>query len=281
MKRFQLTLMALLLSVCLFAQDLQRVTSISYRPNDKALREQCVLDIIKPQNAKDMPVVVWFHGGGLTMADRNYMPKNVLDTNYIVVTVDYRLLKGDNTLDNCIDDAAASVAWVFDNISKYGGDPSKIVLSGHSAGAYLSNMIGLDKKWLAKYGKDPDKLLALIPFSGQVISHFAYRKQLGMSALQPSIDIYAPLYYVRPDAPPIVIITADREKELYGRYEEDAYFYRMLKLVGHPNVWLYELGGYTHVNMDEPACQILKDHLNKLLGKPDAYDIQQMYVKQM
>ena len=126
-------------------------------------------------------------------------------------------------------------------------------------------MVGLDKKWLAKYDKDPDDIAALIPFSGQVISHFAYRKSLGMSELQPSIDPYAPLFHIRKDAPPIIIVSGDRNMELYGRYEETAYFWRMLKLVGHEETYIYELQGYGHGNMAEPACQILKDHIKRIV----------------
>ena len=81
---------------------------------------------------------------------------------------------------------------------------------------------------------------------------------------QATIDQYAPLTYVRPDAPPIVIISGDRELELYGRYEEQAYFWRMLKLVGHKDVTLYEMQGYNHGEMPQPAYKILKDHIRRL-----------------
>ena len=78
------------------------------------------------------------------------------------------------------------------------------------------------------------------------------------------VDQYAPLTYVRPDAPPIVIISGDRELELYGRYEEQAYFWRMLKLIGHKDVTLYEMQGYDHGAMAQPAYYILKQHIKRL-----------------
>ena len=58
-------------------------------------------------------------------------------------------------------------------------------------------MIGLDKKWLKEYSIDADSLAGLIPFSGQVISHFSYRKMNGIDNLQPTIDEFAPLFHVR------------------------------------------------------------------------------------
>ena len=131
-------------------------------------------------------------------------------------------------------------------------------------------MLGLDKRWLKKYHVDADQLAGLIPFSGQAISHFSYRKMLGIPNLQPTIDEYAPLFHVRKDAPPIVLITGDRELELFGRYEENAYLWRMLKLVGHPDVRLYEIGGHGHGTMGEPAHHILKNHIKRILGDSSA-----------
>ena len=64
----------------------------------------------------------------------------------------------------------------------------------------------------------------------------------------------------------MLLVTGDREKELYGRYEENAYFWRMLKLVRHPDVTLHELQGFDHAGMAEPAMpllvQFVKDHEN-------------------
>ncbi len=62
----------------------------------------------------------------------------------------------------------------------------------------------------------------------------------------------------------MVIISADREQELYGRYEETAYFWRMLKLVGHPDVTIYELDGYNHSDMAVPAHAILKKNIQRI-----------------
>ena len=128
-------------------------------------------------------------------------------------------------------------------------------------------MLGLDKKWLNKYGIDADSISGLIPFSGQMISHFAYRDMNGIGNLQPTIDEYAPLFHVRKDAPPLVLITGDREQELFGRYEENAYMWRMMKLTGHPETYLYEIGGYDHGAMAEPAFHILHQHVKKILGE--------------
>ena len=118
-------------------------------------------------------------------------------------------------------------------------------------------MVGLDKQWLNRYGKDADLLAGIMPYSGQAITHYETRKMQGYSPLQPTIDALAPLYHVRKDCAPMLIISGDREMELYGRYEEQAYFWRMLKLTGHPDVTLYELDGYDHGGMCWPGLPLL------------------------
>ena len=89
---------------------------------------------------------------------------------------------------------------------------------------------------------------------------------MGIDHLQPVIDEYAPLYHVRKDAPPFVLITGDRELELFGRYEENAYLWRMMKLVGHMQTYLVEIGGYDHGSMAEPAFYILHQHVIRILN---------------
>ena len=224
-------------------------------PYSSKADERLRLDIHYPLDAEGCKVVVWYHSGGLTSGAKE-VPKVLQDRGLVVVGVGYRLLPG-VTIDECIDDAAEALAWVFKNIQRYGGDPAKIYVSGHSAGGYLTMMLGLDKSWLAKYGVDADSIKALIPFSGQAISHFAYRDMQGIPNLRPTIDRYAPLYHVRPDAPPLLLITGDREKELFGRYEENAYLWRLMQLVGHKATVLHELGGFDHGSMAAPAFNLL------------------------
>lgn len=242
------------------------VSDIQYKTGkDAYVKERCKLDVYYDKNLKDCPVVVWFHGGGLTGGHKE-LPAKLKNQGMVVVGVNYRLLPKVK-IDECLDDCAAAVAWVFKNVEKYGGDSKKIFVSGHSAGGYITTMLGLDKEWLNRYGIDANHIAGLIPFSGQMISHFAYRDMNGIGNLQPLVDKYAPLYHVRKDAAPLVLITGDRNIELFGRYEENAYMWRMMNLVGRPDTQLYELGGYGHGAMAQPAFHILIQTINKWLGK--------------
>ena len=154
------------------------VKDIPYRTTgDPYGLERCKLDVYYPENGKDFGTVVWFHGGGLSGGSK-FIPEELKNSGLAVVAVNYRLLPKCSIKD-CIDDAAAAVAWTFKTIEEYGGSRQRIFVSGHSAGGYLTNMIGLDKKWLQVYGIDADSIAALIPFSGHAISHFAYREIAG------------------------------------------------------------------------------------------------------
>lgn len=227
----------------------------SISKQDASLASQCTLDIYFPKGLKNFATIVWFHGGGLT-GGKKEIPQALLNKGYAVIGVGYRL-SPKVAAPKYIEDAAAAVAWTFQHISQYGGNPNLIFISGHSAGGYLGLMITLDKKYLKKYDIDANRIAALIPFSGQAITHFTIRKERGIPETQPTIDEYAPLYFVRADAPPLLLITGDREMELLGRYEENAYLARMMQLTGNTQTTLYELQGFNHGNMPEPAFPLL------------------------
>ena len=222
---------------------------------DAYINSQCTLDIYFPENQKDFATIIWFHGGGLTKGEKK-IPKALMNKGFAVVGVEYRL-SPKVSAPSYIEDAAAAVSWVFKNIEKYGGNKKLIFISGHSAGAYLGTIITMDKSYLAKYNIDPMEIAGLISFSGQVITHFTIRKEQGIKSTQPSIDKYAPINFVRAETPPILLITGDREMELLGRYEENAYFLRMMKLNNNKNSRLFELQGFNHSGMAEPAFPLL------------------------
>lgn len=264
MSRFLAFVLAATTAVSVWAATDLTVRDIPYSvKTDAYSTDRLKVDVCYPDSAKDAPVVVWFHGGGLEGGAKE-LPSALKGQGHVIVGVNYRLLPKVRVTD-IIDDAAEAVAWAVKNASQYGGNPAKTVVSGHSAGGYLSMMLCLDKSWLGKYGVDADSIAAYIPFSGQAITHFNARKMDGIDPLRPVIDQTAPLYWVRNDCPPLVLITGDRELELYGRYEENAYLARMMKLVGHKNTQLLELDGFDHGSMAAPAFFILNSYIRKNL----------------
>ncbi len=246
------------------ATEYKTNTDILYRNGELTdyMKERCRLDVYYPANVKDFPTVVWFHGGGLKGGNRS-IPKQLKGQKIAVVAVNYRLHPKVKS-PAYVEDAAAAVAWTFHNIEKYGGSKKRIFVSGHSAGGYLTSMIGLDKRWLAAFDVDADEIAGLIPFSGHTITHFTIRAERGIDGKQPIVDDMAPLYHVRNDAPPLLLITGDRELEMLGRYEENAYLWRMMQVVEHPSTELYELDGFNHGQMADPAHPLLLRFISKI-----------------
>ena len=264
MKRVLLLAVALMMSVAMYAQEYKFSREINYRTDDEYATKMCRVDIAAPEGAKDAPVIVWFHGGGLT-GGKKQIPQAILKDGCVVVGVGYRF-SPNVKVTQIVDDAACAVAWVFNNIEKWGGNPESIYIAGHSAGGYLVTMVGLEKARLEHYGIDANRLKGIIPFSGQAITHFEERRSRGIANTQPIVDELSPLFHVRGDSAPILILSGDREMEMLGRYEENAYMWRVFQLVGHKDATLYELDGYGH-NMCEPAYPLLmrfvRDHEKK------------------
>lgn len=277
MKKLLLTSVALIFAITLFAQkkaakdtvryNYKTEKSISYRNvvSDEYTASRCVLDVYYPTDKKNFATVIWIHGGSLK-GGKKEIPEKLMNQGWAIVAIEYRL-SPKVLCKEIIDDAAAAVAWTFKNIARYGGDSTLIFLSGHSAGGYLDLMVSMDKRWLAKYQIDANRIAGIIPLSPQTITHFTIRKERGIADTQPIIDEYAPLYHVRSDLPPLVLITGDRELEMLGRYEENAYLMRMMKLVGHKNTTLYELDGFGHGPMMQPGLYLLADQLRRLISQ--------------
>ena len=269
MKKLTIWILFLGFQLSVYSQETlyKTLQNINYYPNevtktDDYIASRCVLDLYYPTNIQDYPVVVWFHGGGLSGGEK-FIPESLKNKGIAVIGVNYRLYPKVKA-PTYIEDAAAAVAWAFKNIENYGGSVSKIFVSGHSAGGYLASMIGLDKRWLATHNIDADSIAGLIPFSGHTITHFTVREERGIKGIQPIIDDLAPLYHVKKDAPPLLLITGDRDLELLGRYEENAYMWRMMKEAGHEQTILYELDGYNHGGMAEPAFPLLIKEIRRI-----------------
>lgn len=246
------------------AMSYETVQDVSYRADadDAYARERCKLDLYYPKGKAGYSTVVWFHGGGLTGGNKQ-IPDELKNQGIAVVAVNYRLYPKIKA-PVYIEDAAAATAWVFENIATYGGSAERIFVSGHSAGGYLTSMIGLDPRWLKVHGIDCNRIAGLIPFSGHTITHFTVRKERGIDGKQPLLDDLAPLYHVRADAPPLLLITGDRELEMLGRYEENAYLWRMMLVAGHTRSEIKELQGYDHGQMAQPAHPLLLRFVQKI-----------------
>lgn len=236
--------------------------------------ERCVLDVKWPVGATNFATVVNFHGGGLVTGNKGFArwPSPARDKDPVAfVAPNYRLLQDKKTgaaatPAECISDAAAAIAWTLDNIARYGGDPKKVFVTGISAGGYLTAMVGLDPKWLAKYGHKPADLAGIAPMTGQMTKHFNVRK-IGFRdtdpQYQPKIDEWAPLAYAGgTDLPPACFLTGGRDVEWRCRVEENEFLAASLRSCGYPKTEFHETEG-DHGGGTAPSSYFLRDFVMK------------------
>lgn len=114
------------------------------------------------------PMVVFFYGGSWSNGDRadyRFVGEALAAQGIVAVVADYRL-SPEVRYPVFLQDSALATRWAFDNAQKYGADPSRIFVMGHSAGAYNAAMLALDKRWLGGVGLNPTKLAGWIGLAG-------------------------------------------------------------------------------------------------------------------
>jgi acetyl esterase/lipase len=143
----------------------------SHRDAGVAFGPQCWqrLDVYRPAHAPAAaPVIVFWYGGSWTQGSRQdyrFVGAALAGLGYLVVIPDYRLYPAVR-FPTFLADAAQAVAWVGHHAADYGGDPHRIVLMGHSAGAHMAAMLAIDPVYLRAAGADPGDVRALIGLSG-------------------------------------------------------------------------------------------------------------------
>jgi acetyl esterase/lipase len=138
---------------------------ISY--GDPALELQR-LDIYAPREAKNLPVVFWIHGGGWETGDKTKVqskPPAFVEKGFVFVSTNYRLLPKVD-MATIVRDVAKSIRWVHDHIAEYGGDPERLVIMGHSAGAQLAALICTDDRYLKAEGLSLAITRGCVPVDG-------------------------------------------------------------------------------------------------------------------
>ncbi len=126
------------------------------------------VDIYAPEGAKNLPVVFWIHGGGWQTGDRTNVqvkPQAFVDKGFVFVSTGYRLLTNVD-MGTIFRDIARSVRYVHDHIAEHGGDPNRILVMGHSAGAQLAALICIDDRYLKAEGLSLKIIKGCVPVDG-------------------------------------------------------------------------------------------------------------------
>jgi acetyl esterase/lipase len=145
------------------AQDVKRDIPYADPPHERQ-----VLDVYAPPGAKNLPVVFWIHGGGWQTGDKKDVqlkPQAFTDKGFVFVSTNYRLLPAVD-MGTIVRDVARSVRWVHDHIAEHGGDPKRLFVMGHSAGAQLAALICTDDRYLKAEGVLLSAVRGCVPVDG-------------------------------------------------------------------------------------------------------------------
>lgn len=126
------------------------------------------LDVYAPLHAMNAPVVVFWYGGGWRDGSRKqyrFVAEALVRQGLVVAVPDYRLAPA-ATWPAFVEDGAAATAWVAANIARFGGDPRRITLSGHSAGGHIAHVLALDPQWFDRVGVSRSTLAGIATISG-------------------------------------------------------------------------------------------------------------------
>ena len=190
---------------------------------------------------------VHFHGGGLVEGDKGDTHKyceHLVNNGYAVATANYSLLPN-HRFPSFVKDAAHAVKYVMDNISKYGKCKGFIV-SGQSAGAYLTMMLCLNKEFLKEVGIDNKDILGYVSDAGQPTTHFHILEiEQGLDPKLQKIDETAPMYYVNKDTDFQSLLLITYTNDLENRMEQNKSLFSAIKSMNkNLNVKLEILEGY-------------------------------------
>jgi acetyl esterase/lipase len=172
------------------------------------------LDIYRPRNAAAAPVIVFFYGGSWQSGNKAtylFVAAALARRGYVTVVPDYRVYP-EVRYPDFIEDGAHAVRWAKDNAARFGGNPQKLFVMGHSAGAYIAAMLALDDRWLQQVKLQPDRDIAgLIGISGPydfLPLRDGTLKVIFGSANEPATQ---PISHVARDAPPALLVTGARD----------------------------------------------------------------------
>lgn len=205
----------------LFQQDVTIHRDVQYMQGGQ---ERHRLDIYAPPNAKELPVALWFYGGGWRSGDKRlfeHLGRALAIRGIITVAVNYRLTPAVQHPTHA-EDCAAAVAWTYNNIASYGGNRECLFLTGHSAGAQIASLLALDTYYLQSAGVPVDVIRGVVPISGasdlaahigstEITSREHIEEAFGTS--QEQLRAASPLHHVKADAPPFLVVVAENDPQ--------------------------------------------------------------------
>jgi len=194
------------------------VSSVGYRKQlgiNYGRLERQKLDVYSPKGeARDLPVVVFFYGGSFQSGrrqDYRFVGEALTARGFIAVIPDYRVYP-EGKFPTFIEDGASAISWARNHIYHFGGDPSRLFLMGHSAGAYVAAMLALNPRYLAQVGLSSSNLRGFIGLAGPY--DFLPRnnpKLIEIFGAHDSVETQ-PINFVNASAPPALLLHGAKDK---------------------------------------------------------------------
>lgn len=171
------------------------------------------LDVYTPWFASERPIIVFWYGGGWDHGKKSqyrFVGAALAEAGYVVVVPDYRLYP-DVKFPAFVQDGAEALAWVVSHAREIGGDPRRIYLAGHSAGAHLAAMLAYDRSQLARIGLPPDTIRGYIGLSGPYALTPDDATYRAIFAAPFTTAEWQPTQLARAGAPPALLIHGDAD----------------------------------------------------------------------
>lgn len=189
----------------------EREAGLAYGPE---ARQQLDLYVPKVSSNEPRAVIVFIHGGSWATGSKGqyrFVGSSLAEKGFIAVLPNYRLSPAAK-FPVFVEDAAQAVAWTLQNIEYYGGDPRRVFVMGHSAGAHIALLLTLDRRYLAAAGASADDLRGTIGLSGPYDFKINTDRLRSVFGSAPDPRQTQPIRFVRGDSPPLLLIhgTADK-----------------------------------------------------------------------
>ncbi|MBA3677339.1 MAG: alpha/beta hydrolase [Sphingosinicella sp.] len=177
------------------------------------------VDVYAPKGATasdKLPVIVFFYGGSWNSGSKDgygFVGRALAAQGFVVALPDYRLIE-QAAYPAFLQDGAAAVRWIRANAGRFGGDPDRIVLAGHSAGAYNAIMLSVDPQWL---GRDRAAVKGLVAMAGPY-SFLPLDTEVTQQTFGAVADLAStqPVNFATADDPPVLLIAGGKDHLVFG-----------------------------------------------------------------
>ncbi len=215
------------------------ITGIAYGVDDRQK-----LDIYRPAqspNGGSSPVLVFFHGGSWRDGDRPgyaFLGRAFAARGFVTIIADYRKTPK-HRFPAFVEDAAGAIAWSARNAQKYDGDPKRLFVMGHSAGAHIAVLAALDPQYLTRNKLDASAIRGVIGLAGPY-DFLPFERETAKAAFAhwPRLNETQPISYARAGAPPLLLLSGDADTTVKPRNSE-ALAAAMVDVGGNAAVKIY------------------------------------------